>query len=169
MTLNVGGKLFTTTRMTLTSKEPYSMLSRMFASEPGRTGLNPSAVDPSGAYLIDRSPTYFEPVLNYLRTGRLVLDTGVNVQGVLEEAQFFGIESLVPILEAIISEDRSKQTKPKPLTREEVIKALVRTSPATELRFQGVNLACADLSKLDLRNINFKVLDINVLPQFGSK
>lgn len=147
--------------MTLTSQEPFSMLSRMFAGENNgadRCGLIPSAVDSSGAYLIDRSPTYFEPVLNYLRTGRLVLDAGVNAEGVLEEAQFFGIVSLVPILESLLAEEHSKKSvQQQPLTRSQVIKALVRTSPSTELRFQGVNLASADLSKLDLRNINFKV------------
>ena len=135
------------------------MLARMFASDSsGQYGLSPSAIDATGAFLIDRSPAYFEPVLNYLRTGQLIIDAGVNVQGVLEEAQFFGIESLVPLLENLIADELSKKGKQHlPLTRPEVIKALVRTSPTTELRFQGVNLAQADLSKLDLRNINFKV------------
>ncbi|KAK4020284.1 BTB/POZ domain-containing protein KCTD9 [Daphnia magna] len=155
VTLNVGGKLFTTTRMTLTAKEPFSMLSRMFTIDSGQFNLSPSSVDSSGAYLIDRSPTYFEPILNYLRHGKLILDAGVNVQGVLEEAQFFGIESLVPQLESLADDEKLKK-KQQPLTRAEVIKALVRTSPTTELRFQGVNLAEADLSKLDLRSINFK-------------
>lgn len=157
VTLNVGGKLFTTTRMTLTAKEPFSMLSRMFSTESGQFNLSPSALDANGAYLIDRSPTYFEPILNYLRHGKLILDVGVNVQGVLEEAQFFGIESLLPQLESLADYEKSKK-KQQPLTRAEVIKALVRTSPTTELRFQGVNLAEADLSKLDLRSINFKVI-----------
>lgn len=162
LTLNVGGKLFTTTRMTLTVKEPHSMLSRMFSNDSGRYQLAPSAVDATGAYLIDRSPTYFEPILNYLRHGKLILDAGVNVLGVLEEAQFFGIESLVPQLELLADDEQSKK-KQQPLTRSDVIKALVRTSPTTELRFQGVNLAEADLSKLDLRCINFKVLIFTVL------
>ena len=156
VTLNVGGKLFTTTRMTLTAKEPFSMLSRMFSIDSGQYNLSPSSVDASGAYLIDRSPTYFEPILNYLRHGKLILDVGVNVQGVLEEAQFFGIETLVPQLESLADDEKLKK-KQQPLTRAEVINALVRTSPTTELRFQGVNLAEADLSKLDLRSINFKV------------
>lgn len=158
VTLNVGGKQFTTTRMTLTAKEPFSMLSRMFANESGNYNLNPSVTDANGAFLIDRSPTYFEPILNYLRHGKLILDNGVNVHGVLEEAQFFGIESLVPLLESLI-EDQMKKNH-QPLTRDDVIKALVRTSTTSELRFQGVNMAGADLSKLDLRYINFKVFCI---------
>lgn len=45
----------------------------------------------------------------------------------------------------------------QPLTRRDVIKVLMRTSHENELRFQGVNMAGADLSRLDLRHINFKV------------
>ena len=41
-----------------------------------------SVTDSSGAYLIDRSPVYFEPLLNYLRHGVLVIDEGVNPQGI---------------------------------------------------------------------------------------
>jgi uncharacterized protein YjbI with pentapeptide repeats len=43
-----------------------------------------------------------------------------------------------------------------PLTRREVVNAIIATASNKELRFQGVNLTGADLSKLDLRNINFK-------------
>ena len=43
------------------------------------------------------------------------------------------------------------------LTRRDVLKASMTTPVNAELRFQGVNLAGSDLSKLDLRNINFKV------------
>ena len=55
----------------------------------------PSAKDEQGAFLIDRTPEYFKPILNYLRTGELVIDSGVNVKGVLAEARFFGIQSLI--------------------------------------------------------------------------
>lgn len=44
-----------------------------------------------------------------------------------------------------------------PLTRKDVIKVLAQTTTNGQLRFQGVNLAGADMSRLDLRNINFKV------------
>lgn len=76
--------------------------------------------------------------------------------GVLEEARFFGIESLVPqLLELIVSRSRSRDMVP--LSRRDVINALILTPIKDELRFQGVNLAGSDLSRLDLRNINFKV------------
>ena len=42
------------------------------------------------------------------------------------------------------------------LTRRDVINAIITTSSKDTLRFQGVNLNKADLSYLDLRNINFK-------------
>lgn len=153
--LNVGGKYFSTSRSTLVLKEPGSMLARMFAQDDDGYFMSPSNVDETGAYLIDRSPTYFEPILNYLRNGQLVYDTNVNPQGVLAEAKFFGIESLVQQLEmTIATQQRSHDLLP--LTRRDVINALIMTASNCELRFQGVNLAGSDLSRLDLRNINFK-------------
>ena len=65
-----------------------------------------SATDSRGAYLFDRSPDYFEPILNFLRHGRLIINPTVNSEGVLEEAKFFGvtkvIEQLEPIVEVIV-------------------------------------------------------------------
>lgn len=90
ITLNVGGKHFTTSRSTLLAKEPLSMLARMFADDNNMYLMNPSVTDETGAYLIDRSPEYFEPILNYLRHGNVVLDNHVNPKGVLEEAVFYG-------------------------------------------------------------------------------
>ena len=37
--------------------------------------------DSNGAYLIDRSPKHFLPLLDYLRNGEIVLDKDINPQG----------------------------------------------------------------------------------------
>lgn len=54
-------------------------------------------------------------------------------------------------------EDEKKEINAVSLTRLDVLRALMATATTSELRFQGVNLVKADLSRLDLRHINFKV------------
>jgi len=153
ISLNVGGTIFCTTLTTLRNED--SMLSRMFdnyekSEDQSRSSLMPSVKDQNGCFLIDRSPKYFDPILNYLRTGKLIIDPNINPDGVYEEAKYYGISSL---LETQIELPEENSTS---LTRQEVIKAIVSTEFKAELRFQGVDLQGADLSMLDLRNINFK-------------
>ncbi|XP_057340893.1 BTB/POZ domain-containing protein KCTD9 [Microplitis mediator] len=162
VTLNVGGKLFTTTRSTLTQKEPMSMLARMFMEkdDSDEFRIPPSKQDSNGAFLIDRSSAYFEPILNYLRHGQLILDTNISAAGVLEEARFYGIEGIISTLEEMVAVDSEKNKGTDALTRRDVLKAIMSTPATSELRFQGVNLSGADLSRLDLRNINFKYANL---------
>lgn len=165
ITLNVGGRRFTTTRSTLVQKEPKCMLALMFADgdgdadDPTQQRPRPSDRDATGAYLIDRSARYFEPILDYLRHGQLIRDDGCSLHGILEEARFYGIDSLLePLRQAIAAGDAAACAANglAPLTRRDVVQAILQTPRDSELRFQGVDLSGADLSKLDLQNINFK-------------
>ena len=61
--------MFMTTKTTL-CKDPKSFLYRICQED---SDLH-SEKDEVGAYMIDRDPAYFAPVLNYLRHGKLVLD-----------------------------------------------------------------------------------------------
>ena len=65
---------------------PGSMLARMFSSETEEV-MAAGAKDDTGAFLIDRSPKYFEPILDYLRTGMLLLDKGVNPEGISQTSR----------------------------------------------------------------------------------
>lgn len=156
VTLNVGGVLFSTCKSTLIIRAPaQSLLPRMFANEG--YGLAACRRDRDGNYLIDRSPKYFAPILNYLRTGQLILEGNVSAEGVLEEAKYFGLgDDVTQQLEGMVSEAKGVEDDHRPLTRRDVISAIISTDPKSELRFQGTNLAGADLSKLDLRKINFR-------------
>ncbi|XP_021457781.2 BTB/POZ domain-containing protein KCTD9 isoform X3 [Oncorhynchus mykiss] len=155
LTLNVGGCCFTTTRSTLVSKEPASMLAHMFRDKD----VWGNKQDSHGAYLIDRSPGYFEPILNYLRHGQLIINDGINPLGVLEEARFFGIEQLAEQLENLIKSSQPADDH-SPLTRKEFVRFLLATPTKSELRCQGLNFSGADLSRLDLRYINFKMANL---------
>jgi len=94
--LNVGGTQFTTTKSTL-SKDPKSFFHRLInqGGDDGAGGGLESHRDRDGAYLIDRDPSYFAPILNYLRHGRLVMDKHVQEEGVLEEAEFYNVTGLI--------------------------------------------------------------------------
>lgn len=54
--------------------------------------------DENGAYMIDRDPRYFGPVLNYLRHGKLIID-----KDLLEEGKFVQFSRVVtPILSCFL-------------------------------------------------------------------
>ena len=48
--------------------------------------------DNDGAYLIDRSPIFFEHILNYLRTNKLIYETRSQLQGIQLEAEFYNLQ-----------------------------------------------------------------------------
>ncbi|XP_028652293.1 SH3KBP1-binding protein 1 isoform X1 [Erpetoichthys calabaricus] len=85
--LNVGGKRFSTSRQTLTWV-PDSFFSSLLS------GRISSLKDETGAIFIDRDPTLFAPILNFLRTKELHPGS-VNVRLLMHEAEFYGIIPLV--------------------------------------------------------------------------
>ncbi|OQV13777.1 BTB/POZ domain-containing protein KCTD9 [Hypsibius exemplaris] len=169
VTLNVGGSIFTTTLLTLTVTEPESILAKMFAEEggAGRAAWNPRK-DGNGAVLIDRSGMLFECLLNYLRTGKLILSQNILMESIFVEAEFYNfqrlLEELGPIAKKIQSTGRildlSATNKSVTLTRPDVIRALMVTPSTQELRFQGIDFEGCDLSKLDLRCVNLKFANL---------
>lgn len=64
---------------------------------------------------------------------------------------------MIPHLNQLIEESTSASSNNHSLTRRDVVRSIILTPTTSELRYQGVNLASADLSRLDLRYINFKV------------
>ncbi|PIK55488.1 putative BTB/POZ domain-containing protein KCTD9 [Apostichopus japonicus] len=138
-------------RSTLTQREPESMLARMFGTEDPSWN---SAMDRSGAYLIDRSPKYFEPIMNYLRHGQLIVDTNIGAAGVLEEAKFFGMTSLIEPLKQMVKERKTRALYTNHKTR--VYHHAARLCPEQRTEMSG-----ADLAKLDLRFINFKMANLS--------
>ncbi|XP_022698014.1 BTB/POZ domain-containing protein KCTD5-like [Varroa jacobsoni] len=103
--LNVGGTHFLTTKTTL-ARDTNSFLYRLCQDDPD---LN-SDTDETGAYMIDRDPTYFGPILNYLRHGKLIIEKNLSEEGVLEEAEFYNITELIKMLKKAIA-DRNSKTK----------------------------------------------------------
>ncbi|XP_055031674.2 BTB/POZ domain-containing protein KCTD5 isoform X1 [Misgurnus anguillicaudatus] len=106
--LNVGGTVFLTTRQTLL-KEQTSFLYRLCQQKDLH-----SDTDETGAYVIDRDPTYFGPILNYLRHGKLVYNKELAEEGVLEEAEFYNITPLIKLIKDRILERDSKATQQVP-------------------------------------------------------
>ncbi|KAK9496696.1 hypothetical protein O3M35_006967 [Rhynocoris fuscipes] len=103
--LNVGGTCFLTTKTTL-SRDPNSFLYRLCKEDSDLI----SDRDENGAYLIDRDPTYFSPILNYLRHGKLIINKDLEEEGVLEEAEFYNITDLIRLVK-----DRIIQRDTRPL------------------------------------------------------
>lgn len=98
-----------------------------------------SSRDTTGAYMIDRSSTYFEPILDYLRHGTLIVVDDRHLVGILEEAKFYGLSSLVALIDDRIA-NKYREFDDIPLTRAQMIDALL-ACPFTigqQLRLQGL-------------------------------
>jgi len=101
--LNIGGQLFLTTRDTINNKGDFHMLASML--KHGSTKID-------GYLFIDRNPTVFHWILNYLRGSKVLPvhflhddEKVVNPEFLLlcEEAEFYALENLTIRLKHIIS------------------------------------------------------------------
>ncbi|KAJ3059592.1 hypothetical protein HK102_009917, partial [Quaeritorhiza haematococci] len=94
--LNVGGKLFETSRETLSSY-PDSLLGRMF--DPSNSSSLPKPDESTGvpAYFFDRNGDLFAPILDFYRTGRLFVPTGVSPEALRQELDYFGVWDAVAV------------------------------------------------------------------------
>ncbi|XP_061137434.1 SH3KBP1-binding protein 1 [Syngnathus typhle] len=97
--LNVGGKRFSTSRQTLTWV-PDSFFSSLLS------GRISTLKDETGAVFIDRDPSLFAPILNFLRTKELH-PRSLGVHMLMREAEFYGITPLVCKLQLCDELDRS--------------------------------------------------------------
>jgi hypothetical protein len=105
--LNIGGQYFVTTKTTL-CKNPHSFFYKLCQDDP-TIGLT-TYKDETGAFLIDRDPQYFAPILNYLRHGKLIIEKNLREEGVLEEAEFYNIHELIHLVKERIKERDLAQT-----------------------------------------------------------
>ena len=88
---SVLARMFACERSGVVSACRYEMNSFEFKANKNMIGLNLHKLitfiyfrrDPNdGSYLIDRTPAYFEPILNFLRTGSLIINPNLNAEGI---------------------------------------------------------------------------------------
>ncbi|KAL0031911.1 hypothetical protein WJX79_004705 [Trebouxia sp. C0005] len=87
--LNVGGRIFVTTRSTL-CKHSNSMLAAMFSGD-----MQPAQQDHQGRFFIDRNGDHFAIILAYLRNEPLqLLGFGMQRRALEAEARFYQLQDL---------------------------------------------------------------------------
>ncbi|KAG2233889.1 hypothetical protein INT48_005230 [Thamnidium elegans] len=87
--------MFETSQSTL-GRDTNSLLATMFS------GRHPISAESDGSYFIDRDPSHFRLVLNYLRDLRIpptVLQDVKIRQELLQEAKYYRIDGLINILQ----------------------------------------------------------------------
>ncbi|XP_073777510.1 BTB/POZ domain-containing protein KCTD12b isoform X2 [Danio rerio] len=101
--LNVGGQVYITRYLTLTSV-PDSLLWKMFSQKSSKD----LARDTKGRFFIDRDGFLFRYILDYMRDQQLVLPEHFPEQGRLQrEAEFFNLPELVQLLAPKISKQNT--------------------------------------------------------------
>ena len=73
-----------------------------------------------GSYFLDRDPNYFRPVLNFLRSNQLQIDTGISCGAVLEEAIYFNVLPMQIALYEAYQQNRIDMTSFSPVQLEKL-------------------------------------------------
>lgn len=128
----------------------------------GRSECDRNENHPDRPIILDRTAKYVEPIVNFIRTNEMIIDSGVSRRGVLLEAQYFGVDAAVRVLGSVEPEfvDESETTKlrvaPSCCTRADITTSLRTMPPDTGLRLRGMCLNRVSFAKLDLRNTSFE-------------
>ncbi|GMI03947.1 hypothetical protein TrLO_g6704 [Triparma laevis f. longispina] len=95
--INIGGSKFHTTLKTLTSSSHENYFSAKLRfnelQDPESEGMTPPS------FFIDRDPTHFRHILNYLRDGDCHLTSLTSISELLIEAQYYSLPGLIEQLE----------------------------------------------------------------------
>jgi len=138
--LDVGGYKYSTTLTTLTA-DPNSMLAAMFS------GRFPVEKNEEGCVFIDRDGRHFYHILNWLRNGYIPPIVDDERECLLIEARYYQISSLIDFL-LVPPQER--------YTLKELLHLINSVSSKKK-----VQLASADLSKLNLNGINLPAANLN--------
>jgi len=96
--LNIGGTSYTTTKQTL-HREPESLLPKLFEPNGLERYSDVIGVLPDGTYFVDRDGELFAYILDYLRTGKLLLpDNFKDTARLREEVLFYQLDDLNHLL-----------------------------------------------------------------------
>ncbi|XP_043928630.1 BTB/POZ domain-containing protein KCTD21 [Protopterus annectens] len=158
ITLNVGGKLYTTSLSTLTCCSD-SMLGTMFS------GKMPIKKDNHGNCFIDRDGKIFRYILNFLRTSHLDLPEDFQEMSLLKrEADFYQIQPLIEVLKEKENElygaEKNALLNISLDQKVQVVHFTVREAP---------QIYSLSSSKMDVFNANIFCTSSSFLTHLGSK
>jgi len=151
--LNVGGVKYTTSRSTLT-KYTDSMLGSMFSQNI------PTKVDKDGCYFIDRNGKIFEYILQFLRSGELILPENFENLRLLKcEAEFFQV---VPLLNSLKIQEKCLQIHEEKLknTKNQKIKLICLTTVMVDSSGDATEFDEYVLTRFVCQKVNSNVFEI---------